>query len=146
MTLVKRRNSDLWLPSIFDEFLTPDWFGGSTNKNVLSRSVPAVNIKEDEEGFSIELAAPGLKKEDFNISLDNDVLTISTEKETKSEEVEGQYTRREFSYSSFERSFNLPETVNTEAINASYEDGVLAIALPKREEAKPEPKRLIEIQ
>jgi HSP20 family protein len=95
----------------------------------------------------VELAAPGKKKEDFNIELEDNVLTISSEARSEKEEKdnEGKYTRREFSYSSFKRAFTLPETVNDYEINASYENGVLHITLPKKEEALPKPKRLIEI-
>ena len=93
----------------------------------------------------LELAIPGFKKEDFNIEIDNDVLTISSEVKKDNEIKEENYTRREFSVSSFKRAFTLPETVNAEAINAVYEGGVLTLTLPKREEALPKPKRLIEI-
>ena len=129
-------------PSIIDELLKPDWLGGIQNFNT---NVPAVNIKETDTSFGIELAAPGKKKEDFNIEIDHNVLTISSENKTEKEETEGKYTRKEFSYSSFRRAFTLPETVNTESINATYENGVLYVALPKREEALPKPKRFIEI-
>ena len=129
-------------PSIIDELLKPDWLGGIQNFNT---NVPAVNIKETDTSFGIELAAPGKKKEDFNIEIDHNVLTISSEEKTEKEETDGKYTRKEFSYSSFRRAFTLPETVNTESINATYENGVLYVALPKREEALPKPKRFIEI-
>jgi HSP20 family protein len=110
-------------------------------------NVPAVNIKETETTFVVELAAPGKKKEDFNVELDDNVLTISSEASSENEEKdkEGKYTRKEFSYSSFKRSFTLPEIVNDYDINASYENGVLHITLPKKEEALPKPKRMIEI-
>jgi HSP20 family protein len=132
MNLIKRNTVPF--PSIIDELLKPDWLGGIQ-----------VNIKETDTSFGIELAAPGKKKEDFNIEIDHNVLTISSEEKTEKEETEGKYTRKEFSYSSFRRAFTLPETVNTENINATYENGVLHVALPKREEALPKPKRLIEI-
>ncbi|MFI2742260.1 Hsp20/alpha crystallin family protein [Zhouia sp. PK063] len=143
MSLVKRKN-DVWFPSLVDEFLKPDWFGGMEN---LKASVPSVNIKESEDHFQIELAAPGLKKDDFNIAIDENVLTISSSKENKNEikEDEGKYTRREFSYSEFKRAFNLPETIDEGKINASYENGVLVLTLPKKEEALPKPKKFIEI-
>ncbi|WP_298139808.1 Hsp20/alpha crystallin family protein [Flavobacterium sp.] len=140
MNLIKRNTVPF--PSIIDELLKPDWLGGIQNFNT---NVPAVNIKETDTSFGIELAAPGKKKEDFNIEIDHNVLTISSESKLEKEESEGKYTRREFSYSSFRRAFTLPETVNTENINATYEDGVLYVALPKKEEALPKPKRLIEI-
>jgi len=140
MNLIKRNTVPF--PSIIDELLKPDWLGGIQNFNT---NVPAVNIKETDTSFGIELAAPGKKKEDFNIEIDHNVLTISSEEKTEKEETEGKYTRKEFSYSSFRRAFTLPETVNTESINATYENGVLYVALPKREEALPKPKLLIEI-
>ena len=140
MNLIKRNTVPF--PSIIDELLKPDWLGGIQNFNT---NVPAVNIKETDTSFGIELAAPGKKKEDFNIEIDHNVLTISSENKSEKEETEGKYTRKEFSYSSFRRAFTLPETVNTENINATYENGVLHVALPKREEALPKPKRLIEI-
>jgi HSP20 family protein len=142
MNLIKRNTVPF--PSIIDELLKPDWLGGMQNFNT---NVPAVNIKETDTSFGIELAAPGKNKEDFNIEIDHNVLTISSEEKTEKEEKtnEGKYTRKEFSYASFRRAFTLPETVNTESINATYENGVLHVALPKREEALPKPKRLIEI-
>jgi HSP20 family protein len=140
MNLIKRNTVPF--PSIIDELLKPDWLGGIQNFNT---NVPAVNIKETDTSFGIELAAPGKKKEDFNIEIDHNVLTISSEEKTEKEKTEGKYTRKEFSYSSFRRAFTLPETVNTESINATYENGVLYVALPKREEALPKPKRLIKI-
>ncbi|MCB0839868.1 MAG: Hsp20/alpha crystallin family protein [Bacteroidetes bacterium] len=103
---------------------------------------PKVNILENETGFHIELAAPGLKKEDFKIKIDKDILTISVEKEVNSEEASGKYTRREFGFTSFERSFTLPETVDQANIIAGYENGILNLTLPKLEEVN----RTMEIQ
>ena len=140
MNLIKRNTVPF--PSIIDELLKPDWLGGIQSFNA---NVPAVNIKETDTSFGIELAAPGKTKEDFNIEIDHNVLTISSEEKSEKEEVQGKYTRREFNYSSFRRAFTLPETVNTDSINATYENGVLYVALPKKEEALPKPKRLIEI-
>ena len=142
MNLIKRNTVPF--PSIIDELLKPDWLGGMQNFNA---NIPAVNIKETDTNFGIELAAPGKTKEDFNIEIDHNVLTISSEEKTEKEENDnqGKYTRREFSYSSFRRAFTLPESVNAESINATYENGVLHVTLPKREEALPKPKRLIEI-
>jgi HSP20 family protein len=143
MTLVKRHNA-YGFPTIFEDFFKPDYLGGT---EVLKTKVPAVNIKESDSDFIVELAAPGLKKEDFNIELDNNVLTISSELETESNEKSenGKYTRREFSFQSFKRSFTLPETVNENDIKANYENGVLSVHLPKKVEALPKAKRLIEI-
>ena len=140
MNLIKRNSVPF--PSLIDELLKPDWLGGMQSFNA---TIPAVNIKETDSSFGIELAAPGKKKEDFNIEIDHNVLTISSEEKAEKEEKEGKYTRKEFSYSSFRRAFTLPETVNTENINATYENGILNVALPKREEALPKPKRWIEI-
>ena len=142
MNLIKKHTVPF--PSIIDELFKPDWLGGIQNFNT---NVPAVNSKETDVSFGIELAAPGKKKEDFNIEIDHNVLTISSEEKNEKEEKdnEGKYTRKEFSYSSFRRSFTLPETINSDAIQANYETGVLHIVLPKREEALPKPKRLIAV-
>jgi HSP20 family protein len=142
MNLIKR--NAVPFPSIIDELFKPDWLGGIQN---FSATLPAVNIKESDIDFAIELAAPGKSKEDFNIEIDHNVLTISSDEKIEKEEKENgsKYTRREFSYTSFRRAFTLPETVNSENINATYENGILLVALPKREEALPKPKRLIEI-
>jgi len=143
MNLVKT-NPRAFFPSVMEDFFKPDFMGGTQS---FSSTIPAVNIKETETEFRIELASPGLKKEDFNIELDENVLSISSERKIESEEKNenGKYTRKEFSFSSFKRSFTLPEAVNEEDIKANYENGVLLLTLPKREEALPKPKRLIEI-
>ena len=99
-------------------------------------STPSVNIVEHEKHFSLQLAAPGLTKQDFNLQIENDRLVISAEKKTEKEETQGRYTRREFSYGSFKRSFQLDDNINREGITAAYEDGVLNITLPKKEEAE----------
>ncbi len=140
MSLIKRNN--LLFPSLMNDLFKPEFLSGLENLNT---ATPAVNIKENEGNFELELAIPGFKKEDFNIELDNDVLTISSEVKKESETNDENYTRREFSFSSFRRSFTLPETVDNGKINANYEDGILKLTLPKREEALPKPKRLIEI-
>lgn len=140
MTLMKfNRSHDDFFPSLsrmFEDFAP-----------VSRTSMPAVNVKETEEAFEVELAAPGLKKDDFEISLDDNVLQISAEKEVKHEEGDEstRYSRREFSYQSFARSFTLPETVNQEEIAANYEDGVLKIKLPKLDEAQVKQARTIAI-
>jgi HSP20 family protein len=124
-----------------------DWLGGTSNVNNIGVSIPAVNIMESDDDFSVLVAAPGKTKEDFNIELDNDVLTISSEaKEVKDNTSEdGKFTRKEFSYNSFKRAFSLPETINNQNISATYEQGVLTITLPKKEESKVQAKRMIEI-
>ena len=146
MNLVKR-NPDNWLPSVFDDMFKTDWLGGTTNVNSIGTSIPAVNIQETDDNFMVAVAVPGKTKEDFNIELDNDVLTISSEEKQENEvsENNGKYTRKEFSYSRFKRAFSLPESVDGEKISAAYNNGVLEINLPKKEEAKVQPKRMIEI-
>lgn len=142
MNLVKRNNSNGLFPSVMDE-LFKDMLGGTQYSN---RMIPPVNIRETDGNFEVELMAPGMRKEDFNIELDNDLLTISAEIKSESNTQEdGKFTRREFSYSSFRRAFTLPETVKEEDIQAAYQDGILKITLPKKEEALPKPKRMIEI-
>jgi HSP20 family protein len=121
-------------PSLFDDFVKPwnEWFDTSS-----AITVPAVNITENVNDYNISVAAPGLKKNDFHINVDGNMLTISAEKEeTKEEREEENYTRKEYNYSSFSRSFTLPQEVNREKIEASYEDGVLKLVLPKKEEVK----------
>jgi len=144
MNLVKRNHSNHnLLPSIMEELFRPDWMGGSQSMN--ATSVPPVNIKETDTSFEVELSAPGKSKEEFNIEVENDLLTISSEYKSEQTSDDGKFTRKEFSYSAFRRSFALPETVNADDIKASYENGILKINLPKREEALPKPKRLIDI-
>ncbi len=106
-------------------------------------SVPQVNIQEREDDFQIDVAAPGMKKDDFNVTVDNNMLTINAQKQ---EEADGQdYSRREFNYQSFSRSFTLPESVKAEDIAAKYEDGILKLTVPKREESKQRPPKTIQI-
>lgn len=141
MSIVRRSN--LGFPALMNEIFKPDWFGGMEN---FSTSVPAVNIKENEKDFELELAVPGRKKEDFNIEVDSNVLTVSTEVKSENEVSEENYTRREFGYSSFKRAFTLPETIDEDKIKAAYVDGLLKFTLPKRKEALPKPKRLIALK
>ena len=142
MKLVKR-NNDMWLPSVFDEFFGTDWLGGIESTTL---KTPSVNILESEKGFSIELLVPGRKKEDFNIEVNNDILTISSETKSESDNQEtAKFTRKEFSISAFKRSFTLPEIIDGDHVTASYDNGILRLMLPKKEEALPKPKRLIEI-
>lgn len=121
------------MPIGFDDFFKPynDWFeGGLINRTM---KVPAVNITEEKNDFLVSLAAPGLKKEDFKINVDGNMLTISSEKEESMEENDKKFTRKEYSYSSFSRCFTLPEEISQEKIEAKYEDGVLKITLPRKE-------------
>ncbi|MGJ8594116.1 MAG: Hsp20/alpha crystallin family protein [Aquaticitalea sp.] len=130
-----------WLDDIFNRDL-PSVFASNMNAGF---TPPKVNIKETADAFMVEMAVPGLKKSDFHIDLDNEILSISTAMKEESEHKEENYTRREFGYSSFKRAFTLPESVDDEKINANYEDGILSILLPKKEEAKQKPARSIEI-
>jgi HSP20 family protein len=137
------RAANAW-PNLVEEFFNGDLiprFFESENR----RSLPAVNIVEGKDYYRIEVAAPGLRKEDFIINLDNNVLTVSSEREEKQESNEDKVMRREFSYYSFKRSFTLPETVNADKISANHKDGILHISIPKREEAKQKPSRDIKI-
>lgn len=127
-----------------DFFFGDDQLSGIFDGNRMG-STPAVNIVESKDDFQIELAAPGLEKNDFSIDIDNNVLTISSEKEMRNE-VEGEKRMRmEFCYASFERSFSLPEGTDSDNVNASYKDGILKVIVPKREEAKEKPARQIAI-
>ena len=124
-------------PALFDDFFRPwnEWFdqGGIMGKTM---NVPAVNIVENKDDYLVTLAVPGMNKDDFNIDVNGTMLTISCEKEEKKEEKDAKYNRKEYNYSSFSRSFTLPDEINKEKIYASYENGILKINLPKREEAK----------
>lgn len=108
-------------------------------------SEPALNIMESDDNFDIELAAPGFDKNDFNVTIEDGFLNISAEKTREKEESEENYTRKEFSYNSFERSLQLPESVKEEEIKAKYRDGILSFKLAKKEEAKKRPPKVIEI-
>ncbi|RME96267.1 MAG: Hsp20/alpha crystallin family protein [Bacteroidetes bacterium] len=108
-------------------------------------SLPAVNVKETEEGFHIELAAPGMNKDDFKLEVNNGLLTISAEKKVEHEEKKENYTRKEFDYQSFQRAFTLPDSADDSKIKATYKDGVLHVDLPKKEEAKPKPAKTIKV-
>lgn len=146
MTLAKFNETHPSFSNLLDNFF------GRDMDELFSRSrvgtvVPAVNIREDNEAFRVEVAAPGLKKDDFKLTLDNGLLTISAESRHENEEKndEGRYTKREFSYHSFTRSFTLPNTVDAEHIDARYQDGILHLAIPKKEEAKRKAPRQIEV-
>ena len=131
--LVKASES---FPSVFEDFFKPwnEWFNGGVFGKSLT--VPAVNITENKEDYKLSVAAPGLKKDDFKINLDKNVLSISAEKKTENTEEGKKYNRREYSYTSFVRSFTLPETADQNKIEAEYTDGVLKITAAKKEEAK----------
>lgn len=144
MTLVRFTGNPL-----IDRFFDTDLFDWSSrNYSKTNTTLPSVNLKEDENGYSIEVAAPGLDKNDFKIEVHNDLLTISSEKkeenETKNENE--RYTKREFSYQSFSRSFSLPQTADGDKVEAVYDKGILTVSIPKKEEAKPKAPRAIEIK
>jgi HSP20 family protein len=149
MSLVKRNGSILnQLPMLFDDFFNPDFFNwNSSNFSNTNTTIPAVNIKETAENYEVEVAAPGMTKNDFKVELDGNMLTISSEKTNQTEENDNEkYSRKEFSYQSFQRTFNLQkEVVDIDKIQAKYENGLLRLVIPKREEAKQKPPRLIHI-
>lgn len=143
MSLIKH-NPSREFNSFFDAFFNnnlTDIVGADDYRS----TTPAVNITETEADFNIEVAAPGLSKEQFDVNIEDNTLTISVEDKKENEVNEEKYTRREFSYTSFKRSFNLPNTVEVEHINAKYENGILNLTLPKKEEAKAPAVRRIEI-
>lgn len=127
------------MPSVFEDFFKPwsQWFDDSALVKRVA-NMPPVNIRENGSHYTVTLAAPGLKKEDFHIDLDGNMLTISSEKEEKKEEKAEKFTRKEYSYTSFSRSFTLPDDAKPEAIDARYENGELKITLPRKEVSKKE--------
>lgn len=141
MTIIRRTNN--WLPSVFNDFFGNEW----TPSN--SRSVPAINIQQNENGFLVEVAAPGMTKEDCNVRIDEENnLVISFEKKSESEENDkkGTYLRREFTYTQFQRTMILPDNVEKDQISAKVENGVLTVNIPIVTEEKTPNSRLIEIQ
>ena len=125
--------------TLFDEFLKPfDSFFDMPATRLWNKvfTTPLVNIKEYENEFRIELAVPGMKKDDFKIDIESNMLTVSAETEEKKEDILEGYTRNEYNYTSFSRSFTIPEGIDTEVIMAKYVDGVLKLTLPKKEEFK----------
>lgn len=139
MSLVKVRTNDATqanpFQNLFNDFFEGEFLPG--RPVMRSGSTPAANIQETEKAYHIELASPGMTKKDFKIEVDEDLLTIRSEKESKKEEEGTRYTKREFNYTSFVRSFRLPEEVDAENISASYTDGILKLEIPKKEiEAK----------
>jgi len=130
------------IPSMLSDFFDDDRF--SLDTRWLAR-VPAANVKEKDDAFYIDLAVPGMQKEDFQVKVENHTLMISSEKKEENTEEKEEYTRQEFSYHSFRRSFALPETVKADEIQAKYDDGVLRVTIPKKEEAKQAPRKEIAI-
>lgn len=137
-TITRKSFRPFYMPNLFDD----DFFSGSTGRASL---MPAVNIREDEKNYFLELAIPGIDKKDLKIDINEDVLTISSEKKSENEEEHDGYKRKEFSYSSFCRSFYIPENANKEKIEAGYKDGVLNVTLPKQAEEKSKITREIKI-
>ncbi|MEK9613251.1 MAG: Hsp20/alpha crystallin family protein [Flavobacteriaceae bacterium] len=140
MNLIRKKTS--FYPSLVDDFLNQDW----SLKTAQAITMPAVNIKEMETEFEIELGVPGKKKEDFEIEVENGVLSISSTSEEEHAKEKGKFTRLEFSYNSFRRTFTIPESVDPTKIDAKYTEGVLRVSLPKRKEALPQAKKLIKIR
>lgn len=142
MTLVRfnQRPIDRKVNSFFEEFFN-QFPSRSTNDEFVSNSVP-VNIRETEKSYEIEVVAPGMDKGDFKVNIDNNLLTISAEKKAETTKENERMVRKEFTYKSFARTFTLDETINAENILAKYENGVLKIELPKKEEAKIQPKQI----
>ena len=145
MTLLKFKNetpvrSGHVFPTMNDLF--SEFFDGMVTNDFKRWNTPAVNIIENDNQFKMELAAPGLKKEDFKISVNDNTLNISAETKSETKESNDRFTRKEFSFNSFSRSFNLHELVNIEGINANYENGIMTVTLPKLEEAKPKAREI----
>lgn len=144
-----RWNNNQGMTNLFDDLFSRDlWNWGLANNSNTNTTIPAVNIRESADSYEVEMAAPGMRKEDFKVELDGNNLTISSEMQNQQEEKEGErYTRREYSYQSFQRTFTLPKNVvDVDQINAKYENGVLRLLIPKREEARQKPPRMIEIK
>ncbi len=155
MTLLKLSNENIpslnhWdntIPSIFKRFFDGDWMDWeNSNFADINSTLPAVNILENKDDFQVELAAPGLKKEDFKIDFDDGRLIISSEFKDEKETKDKKFTRKEFNYRSFQRTFSIPKSlVNHEKITASYENGLLKVTLAKAEEVKQKPVKQIRI-
>ncbi len=145
MRFVRFRQPEInFLGTNFNHLFKPSdtMFPAKSFNNVAYNNLPAVNVKEVENAFHIEVAAPGLKKEDFKLSLHENRLTISTQREENKEEKTEKFSRQEFNYSSFQRTFTLPKNVDGEKIDASYTNGILHVGLPKKEELKPAIKEI----
>jgi HSP20 family protein len=149
MTTLLKRESLLptWTSDLFDtgKLFSPRLFDFDSYGFDFANRVPSVNITENEKEFKIEMAAPGLERKDFKVEVENGVLCISSEKEEESKEEKKNYTRREYSYSSFSRSFTLPDNSSPDKINAKYENGVLNITLPKNEVTVSKPTKEIKV-
>ncbi len=133
-----------YLPTSRDDFFNNRYFN-SFNTATHKVNSPAVNVIESDNDIMIEVAVPGLSKQDFKIEVEDDLLTVSAEQSEKKEENKPQYTRREFSYANFKRSFQLPETIDQEQIKASHDAGIVSIQLPKKEEVVQAAPKQIEV-
>ena len=140
MNLIRKQAP--FFPSLIDDYLNQDW----NFKVTSSATIPAVNIKELENQFEIDLAVPGKKKSDFEIEVEDGLLSISSSMEENQVTEKAKFTRREFSCNSFKRTFTIPDSVDPSNIEAHYSEGVLKLRLPKRKEALPQPKKLIKIR
>src|SRR5690349_9303530 len=149
MTITKRNGNLLnHLPTFFDDFFNRDVFNwNNSNFSDTNTTIPAVNIKETADNYEVQVAAPGMTKDDFKVELDGNSLTISSEKSQQNEQKEGErFSRKEFSYQSFQRTFNLQkDVVDIDKIQARYDNGILHLMIPKKEEVKQKPPRLIQI-
>ena len=134
-----------YVPAYWDDFFNDSFFSGFGTQSQKNSS-PAVNVVDEDDAFRIEVAVPGMSRKDIRIDLEDNVLTISSEREVEKEEKKRQYMRREFNFSAFKRSFELPETVNIEKIQAKHDAGILNIVLPKREEVVSKAPKQIEIK
>jgi HSP20 family protein len=143
MSLIRRSDWPTLGGSLLSDFFDDERFFGSPW--LTGRSLPAVNIKENDKSYEIEVAAPGYDKKDFNISIDNGLLTVSAEKREEKEKKEDNYTRREFGFSSFSRSFNLPTNINDEHVDAKYTDGVLKLTIEKKQESNGKARKAISV-
>jgi len=141
MNLVRKHNSPFF-PALFDEWLSNEWLPSST---LPTRQLPAVNIQETDTSFLLELAAPGFKKEDLQVEVEKDILSISSQSDAAAEE-DAQYTRKEYGYRSFRRTFTIPESVDSKKIEAQYKEGILEVKLPKKKEMLQEAKKSISIR
>jgi len=141
MAIIRRTND--WLPSVFNDFFGNEWMESS------NKSMPAINIQQNDNGFTVEVAAPGMTKEDCNVRLDdanNLVIEFEKKSQTEDKDKKGSYLRREFSYTQFQRRMILPDNVDKDKISAKVENGVLTVDIPTVSEEKEPNSRLIEIQ
>ena len=139
MNLIRKQNT--WFPSLMDEFINTNW---NINSMEYSNLNPAVNIKESDKSYCLDIAAPGLNKDNIEVSYENKILSIEVVNSNK--DLNTEYNRFEFDYNSFKRSFKLPDSIELSKIGASYLNGVLSISLPKKKEAQTQPKKLIKIK